>query len=211
MGASISHGGARRSVATYSTYGEAEHAVDRLSDAGFPVEHVAIVGTGLRTVEQVTSRMTTGRAAAMGAGQGAIIGLFFALLFGIFFTGPNFFGLLVYAVVLAAVFGAAFGAMAHAATGGRRDFASFQRTEAERYEVMVEPDFAARAIQIIEGQGPVTETPAAPSPPPRPTPPAAPSPPPGPTPPAAPPEPTPPAADDSGASGPSRPADEPPA
>lgn len=166
MGASISHGGARRSVATYSTYREAEHAVDRLSDAGFPVEHVAIVGSGLRTVEQVTSRMTTGRAAAMGAGQGAMIGLFFALLFGIFFTGPNFFGLLVYAVVLAAIFGAAFAAIAQAATGGRRDFASFQRMEAERYEVMVDPDFAARAIQIIEGQAaeplPASDAPSAP-------------------------------------------------
>lgn len=167
MGTSIRHDGARRSVASYSSYGEAERAVDRLSDAGFPVEHVAIVGSGLRTVEQVTSRMTTGRAAAMGAGQGAIIGLFFALLFGIFFTGPNFFGLLVYAVVLAAIFGAGFGAVAHAATGGRRDFASFQRMEAERYEVMVDPDFAARAIQIIEGQAavppPATDQPAAPS------------------------------------------------
>lgn len=181
MGASISHGEGRRSVASYSTYREAEHAVDRLSDAGFPVEHVAIVGSGLRTVEQVTSRMTSGRAALMGAGQGALIGLFFALLFGIFFTGPNFFGLLLYAVVLAAIFGAALGAMAQAATGGRRDFASFQRMEAERYEVMVEPDFAARAIQIIEGQGPVEETP---------------TPPPGPTPPAAPPGPSPPEARD---------------
>lgn len=168
MGASISHGGARRSVATYSTYGEAEHAVDGLSDAGFPVEHVSIVGSGLRTVEQVTNRMTTGRAAAMGAGQGAIIGLFFALLFGLFFTGPNFFGLLVYAVVLSAIFGAAFGAIGQAATGGRRDFASVQRMEAERYEVMVDPDFAARAIQIITGQAPepLPTTDESPAPPP---------------------------------------------
>jgi hypothetical protein len=161
MGASTSNIGARRSVATYPTYREAEETVDRLSDAGFPVEHVAIVGSGLRTVEQVTSRMTTGRAAAMGAGQGAIIGLFFALLFGIFFTGPNFFGLLVYAVVLSAIFGAVFGAIGQAATGGRRDFASIQRMEAERYEVMVDPDVAARAIQIIEGRSP--EPPAAPA------------------------------------------------
>lgn len=162
MGASTSNIGARRSVATYATYREAEQAVDRLSDAGFPVEHVAIVGSGLRTVEQVTTRMTTGRAAAMGAGQGAIIGLFFALLFGIFFTGPGFFGLLVYAVVLAAIFGAIFAAVGQAAMGGRRDFASVQRMEAERYEVMVDPDFAARAIQIIEGRSPEPE-PAPPS------------------------------------------------
>jgi hypothetical protein len=159
--ASTSDIGARRSVATYSTYREAERAVDQLSDAGFPVEHVAIVGSGLRTVEQVTSRMTTGRAALMGAGQGAIIGLFFALLFGLFFTGPNFLGLLIYAVVLSAIFGAAFGAIGQAATGGRRDFASFQRMEAERYEVMVDHELSARATQIITGTAP--EPPAAPA------------------------------------------------
>lgn len=159
MSASISNVGARRSVGTFDSYREAERAVDTLSDAGFPVEHVAIVGSGLRTVEQVTSRMTTGRAAALGAGQGAIIGLFFALLFGIFFEGPNFLGLLIYAVVLSALFGAIFGAMGHAATSGRRDFASFQTMEAERYEVMVDQDVSARAIQILGGGG---DAPAAP-------------------------------------------------
>ncbi|MBF6621490.1 MAG: hypothetical protein ITG02_14825 [Patulibacter sp.] len=148
--------GARRSVGTYANYREAEQAVDRLSDAGFPVEHVAIVGSGLRTVEQVTTRMTTARAAGMGAGQGAIIGLFFALLFGLFFEGPDFLGLLIYAVVLSAIFGAIFGAMGHAATGGRRDFASFRTMEAERYEVMVDHEVSARAIQILGGGEPDT-------------------------------------------------------
>ncbi len=152
--------GARRSVATYPNYREAEKAVDQLSDAGFPVEHVAIVGSGLRTVEQVTSRMTTGKATLMGAGQGAIIGLFFALLFGLFFTGPNFLGLLVYAVVLSTLFGAIFGAMGHAATGGRRDFASFSRMEAERYELMVDHEQSARALQILNGTEPVADAPA---------------------------------------------------
>ncbi len=42
---------------------EAERAVDRLSDQGFPVERSAIVGLGLRSVEQVTGRMTAGSAA----------------------------------------------------------------------------------------------------------------------------------------------------
>src|SRR5687767_10252404 len=90
----------RRTVATYSTYAEAERAVDWLSDQGFPVQRVAIVGTGLRTVEQVAGRVTTGRAALVGAAQGAMIGALFALLFGLFFTGPAFFGLLLYSVVV---------------------------------------------------------------------------------------------------------------
>ncbi|HEX2310825.1 MAG TPA: general stress protein, partial [Vicinamibacterales bacterium] len=84
----------RRTIASYSTYAEAEHAVDWLSDHGFAVERSAIVGTGLRSVEQVTGRMTPGRAAGIGAAQGALIGALFALLFGIFFTGPEFVELL---------------------------------------------------------------------------------------------------------------------
>ena len=43
----------RRTVASYDDYAEAERAVDYLSDHGFPVERVAIVGHGLRYVEQV--------------------------------------------------------------------------------------------------------------------------------------------------------------
>ncbi|HEV3378824.1 MAG TPA: general stress protein, partial [Thermoleophilaceae bacterium] len=123
----------RRVVATYRSYAEAERAVDWLSDQGFAVEHVSIVGRGLRTVEQVAGRLTTGHAALAGAGQGALIGLIFALLFGIFFTGPDFLGLLLYAVVAGALFGAAFGTILHAAQGGRRDFTSVSGLQAERY------------------------------------------------------------------------------
>ncbi|MGZ5411355.1 MAG: general stress protein [Solirubrobacterales bacterium] len=56
-------------IASYSSYGAAERAVDWLSDQGYAVEHVAIVGKGLRSVEQVTSRMSGGRAALIGAGS----------------------------------------------------------------------------------------------------------------------------------------------
>ena len=51
----------RRTVATYRDYATAERAVDWLSDQGFAVR-TAIVGRGLRSVEQVEGRMSTGRA-----------------------------------------------------------------------------------------------------------------------------------------------------
>jgi hypothetical protein len=44
----------RRAIASYATDVEAERAVDRLSDQGFAVQRSAIVGRGLRSVEQVT-------------------------------------------------------------------------------------------------------------------------------------------------------------
>jgi heat induced stress protein YflT len=93
--------GARRRVASVETYQDAERAVDWLSDQGFAVDRVSIVGTGLRYVEQVSGRLTTGRAALVGLGQGAWIGFFFGLLFSLFFdlsTG-GFFGLLLYGIV----------------------------------------------------------------------------------------------------------------
>jgi hypothetical protein len=144
----------RRTIDVFDGYADAQRAVDTLSDRGFPVERVAIVGTGLRYVEQVSSRLTTGRAALSGAGQGAVIGLVFALLFGIFFTvDEGFLGLLVYSVALGAMFGAIFGAVGHAALGGRRDFASTAQMQADRYEVQIDSAVADRATAILREMG----------------------------------------------------------
>jgi hypothetical protein len=140
----------RRTIASYSSYAEAERAVDWLSDKGFAVEQVAIVGTGLRTVEQVAGRLTTGRAAVAGAAQGVFIGLLFALLFGIFFTGPEFLGLILYGVVAGALFGALLGAVVHAMQGGRRDFVSARGLDAERYEIQVEEPAADEARRLLD-------------------------------------------------------------
>lgn len=141
---------ARTTVATYTSYADAERAVDFLSDKDFPVERMAIVGTGLKTVEQVAGRLTTGRAALAGAGQGAMIGLVFALLFGLFFTVEEaFLGVLLYGLAAGALFGATFAAIAHAATGGRRDFASVTAMTAERYELQVDHEVSARAKQLL--------------------------------------------------------------
>jgi hypothetical protein len=133
-------------------YQEAERAVDWLSDQGFPVEGVSIVGSGLRYVEQVQGRVTTGRAATTGAGQGAWIGLFLGLLFTLFFdlsTG-DFFGVLLYGLVVGALFGAIWGALFHYFQKGRRDFASVAQTLADRYEVRVEASLADRAESLLQ-------------------------------------------------------------
>ena len=56
----------RRVIASYTRYEEAQRAVDYLSDEKFPVERVAIIGEGLQLVEQVTGRLTWGKAALNG-------------------------------------------------------------------------------------------------------------------------------------------------
>ncbi len=140
----------RRVVASYSSYREAERAVDFLSDEGFPVDQVRIVGSGIKLVEQVGGRLTVGRAALTGAGQGAMVGLIFALLLGLFFTvAEEFIGVLIYGIVAGLVFGAILGAITHAATGGRRDFSSVSGMQADRYEVQVTESSADRATELL--------------------------------------------------------------
>ncbi len=144
--------GSRRTIASFDDYADAQRAVDRLSDEGFPVERVTIVGTGLRYVEQVTGRMTTGRATLMGATQGATLGALFGLVFGLIFTidpNPALLLLVVYGLAAGAIAGALLGAITHAVTRGMRDFASVAGMQADRYEVVVDDDLADRAASIL--------------------------------------------------------------
>jgi len=143
-----------QTVASYDTYPEAQKAVDQLSDGGFPVEHVDIVGTDLRLVEHVTGRLTSGRAAMYGAGIGAWWGLFFGLLVGLFTTGPEWAGLVVGGLLIGAVFGALFGFFAQWATRGQRDFSSTSGLVAGKYEVVVANEHAERAKQVLSGSAP---------------------------------------------------------
>jgi hypothetical protein len=148
----VERGAPRRSVATFRTYEDAQRAVDSLSDRGFPVEKAAIVGHGLRYVEQVTGRMTTGRAALLGALQGAVIGLLFSVLMALIFTydpNPAVWLLILYGLAAGALIGAVFGAILHLTTGGERDFASVQAMQADRFDVMVDEDAADRAASLL--------------------------------------------------------------
>jgi hypothetical protein len=57
--------------------------------------------------------------------------------------------LLLTGLVIGALWGAAFGAIAHAMTGGRRDFASRSELSAAQYAVMVDADYAEQARQLL--------------------------------------------------------------
>jgi hypothetical protein len=138
-----------QTLATFTRYEDAQSAVDLLSDEGFPVESVSIVGHDIRTVENVAGRLTTGKAAVRGAAGGAWFGLLLGLLFSIFAPGVAFIGVLLIALGAGALWGALWGAVGHAATRGRRDFASVKTMEAGRYEVLVRGELSARAHQVL--------------------------------------------------------------
>lgn len=148
MTTAVINTGTMRTLREFDTYEEAQQLVDRLSDVGFPVERVRIVGTGIRSVEQVTGRMTKGRAAAAGAAAGAWFGLLIGLLVGVFTIGPAWLPLLLGSLVIGAFWGAVFGFVAQWATRGRRDFSSVRGLEAARYSVEVEDAYVDEAARL---------------------------------------------------------------
>jgi hypothetical protein len=146
-GRGVSSTGPQHLLGEFPTYAAAEAVVDKLSDRGFPVENVRIVGNGLRSVEYVTGRMTTGKAAAAGAASGAWFGLMIGLLLGMVTSGSGYLTRVISAVLVGVAWGAAFGASAHRATRGRRDFSSRKTFEADSYSVYVDAAHADEAIR----------------------------------------------------------------
>ncbi|MFJ3403714.1 general stress protein [Promicromonospora sp. NPDC090134] len=140
-------------VAAYSTYLEAQKAVDYLSDNKFPVENVTIVGTDLRMVERVTGRLTYGRVALAGALSGAWFGFFVGLLLTLF-AGSSGFQVMFAGIALGAGFGLLFSILSYSFTGGRRDFTSSSQIVAATYAILCGHEHAsdARAL-LVESPG----------------------------------------------------------
>jgi hypothetical protein len=162
---------ARRVVATFDTYAQAEAAVDSLADRGFPVEHAQIVGRGLKMVEQVTGRMRPLDAFLRGALSGALAGALIGWLFGLFdWTDPIVAAgwLALHGLWIGALVGGATSLIAYLALRGRRDFASVSTLSADRYEVLVDEPVADEAARLLTATdtAPATGTaPAAGAPP----------------------------------------------
>lgn len=140
---------ARELLARYDDYASAQAAVDRLSDAEFPVEEISIIGWNVRIEEQVTGRMTLGRAAGYGAGSGAWFGLLIGLVFGLFTPGLFWLWALLTSTGLGALWGALFGLVSHGIWRGTRDFSSVQNLAAEHWDVMVNPTHLDRARTLL--------------------------------------------------------------
>lgn len=144
-------------IASVDRYEQAQHIVDTLSDEGFPVEHVAIVGRDIRLVEQVTGRRRYGRAAMEGAGSGAVtgalIGLFLAL-FSLWDPTVSWLGMVLAWTLLGAIAGAVLGMIGHALQRGRRDFSSVSSMQAGTFEVHAAPEVAERARDRVSALSP---------------------------------------------------------
>jgi hypothetical protein len=134
-------------VAAFSTYLDAQKAVDTLSDEGFPVQYVTIVGTDLRMVERVTGRLTYSRVAAAGLASGAWFGLFVGLVLSLF-GGQGSMPVLA-AIGIGAGFGLLFSVLSFSLTRGKRDFTSSSQIVAASYSVLCEGERAGEAARIL--------------------------------------------------------------
>lgn len=135
-------------LGTYDSYPEAQAVVDRLAKAEFPVKQVSIVGSGLKTVERITGRLTWGRAAGAGAASGAWLGLFFGLLSSIFSPNGSFL-FVIAAVLIGAGFGTIFGLVSYSISRRRHDFTSTHQVLASHYEIIVDSALTIRAQELL--------------------------------------------------------------
>jgi uncharacterized membrane protein len=76
-------------VAVFANHQAAEAAVKQLTEAGFEMKHLSVVGKGYHTDEKVVGFYNTGDRVKFWGGRGAFWGGFWGLFFGgLFMTIP---------------------------------------------------------------------------------------------------------------------------
>ncbi|HHT12446.1 MAG TPA: hypothetical protein GX013_04680 [Propionibacterium sp.] len=135
-------------VVEYSTYEEAQAAVDYLADHKFPVENILIVGTNLKLLERVTGRRTWGNVIVTGAMSGVMTGLLVGLML-MFFVGDGNMMMLWVGLAMGIIFGIIAQGLTYAMSGGKRDFSSQRITVAANYEVLAEHKVAQAARDLL--------------------------------------------------------------
>lgn len=144
-------------VASFATYPEAQAAVDSLSDDGFPVHYLAIIGTDLRQVENITGRMSWGRAVASGAASGLWLGVLVGAMLSFFGNGGSTGGASFFmAMLLGIVWGILFQVVSYALTRGRRDFTSTSAVIASRYSIIAAEHASEAARALFRAPGNLT-------------------------------------------------------
>ncbi len=146
-------------VGSYTSYLDAQKAVDYLADQQFPVQMVSIVGNELKMVERVTGRLSYPRVALSGALSGMWFGLFVGVMLSFFAPAAGYFSILT-SVLMGAAFFMLFGIVTYAMQRGKRDFTSTSQVVATSYDVVVSPEAAFEARRLLQ-QLPMTRSDAA--------------------------------------------------
>lgn len=135
----------RETVASFSSYLEAERAIARLASRGLPVDRVSIVAHGLRVVseEQPAARVSRASEAALaGLPVGALAALL-GWLVGLWDDASA-------PLAVGTASGVLGGLAAEQVAFGRRGPATAVRLSAERYDLSADPRFADEIAEAIE-------------------------------------------------------------
>jgi hypothetical protein len=135
-------------VGSYTSYLDAQKAVDYLADQQFPVQLVSIVGNDLKMVERVTGRLSYPRVALSGALSGMWFGLFVGVMLSFFSPTGGYFSI-VTSVLMGAAFFMLFGIVTYAMQRGKRDFTSTSQVVATNYDVVVAFEAAHEARRLL--------------------------------------------------------------
>ncbi|WP_175417303.1 general stress protein [Arthrobacter sp. 24S4-2] len=136
-------------VGSYTSYLDAQKAVDYLADQQFPVQLVSIVGNDLKMVERVTGRLSYPRVALSGALSGMWFGLFVGVMLSFFSPTGGYFSI-VTSVLMGAAFFMLFGIVTYAMQRGKRDFTSTSQVVATNYDVVVAFEAAHEARRLLQ-------------------------------------------------------------
>jgi len=135
-------------IGSYTSYEDAQQAVDHLADSDFPVADVTIVGVEPMLVERVAGKLSWRRVLTSAAMSGAWFGIFVGLLLSMFSTGAGLLPILI-GLVAGVAFSMVFAAMSYGATRGKRDFISHSQLVARRYDVLSQPRNAERGRELL--------------------------------------------------------------
>ncbi|ABM06896.1 conserved hypothetical protein [Paenarthrobacter aurescens TC1] len=135
-------------VGSYTSYLDAQKAVDYLADQQFPVQLVSIVGNDLKMVERVTGRLSYPRVALSGALSGMWFGLFVGVMLSFFTPAGGPFSIIT-SVLMGAAFFMLFGIVTYATQRGKRDFTSTSQVVATNYDVIVAVEAAHEARRLL--------------------------------------------------------------
>lgn len=138
-----------QSIGVFTSYADAQKAVDSLADQDFPVANIAIVGTDLKLIERVTGRKTWGTVINAGLLNGLSTALMIALILILLEPGRDFLGLILEAMLIGVIIGVGFSVLGHRLSRGQRDFTSITQTVPSKFEILCEHKVAAQARELL--------------------------------------------------------------
>lgn len=139
-------------VASFPTYEQAQKTVSSLIAGEVPARDIAIVGSGLRSIERITGKLGYATAARSGALNGLMLGLLFAFIFVLGTPTVQisaFIGVLLVGMAL----GMLLSLGTYSIVRRRRDFASVMQVAADHYDVCVAANSVHKARGIVGPTG----------------------------------------------------------